>query len=371
MSPQRKIIHIDCDCFYAAVEMRDRPELRELPIAIGGSPGQRGVISTCNYVARRFGIHSAMPTSWALRQCPDLVLLPHDFARYKDASRRVHAIFRDYTTLIEPLSLDEAYLDVSGLPHCQGSATRMAEEIRARIRAEVGITASAGIAPNKLLAKIASDWNKPDGQFVLTPADIDAFMPALPIGKLWGIGKVTAARLARHGLVTCGDAQRWTLAELDAQFGRLGRSLYRQCRGIDERPVETEWQRKSLSVEHTYPKDLPDLAACLAQTPTLYADLSQRLQRQQLDTQPNKAFVKIKFHDFTQTTMECSASHADMALFSKLLEQAWQRGAKPVRLLGVGVRFADAPAASKPAPHRRPYTLPLWQELEIGRPASA
>ncbi|MBE9608238.1 DNA polymerase IV [Chitinilyticum piscinae] len=367
MTTQRKIIHIDCDCFYAAVEMRDQPELRTRPIAIGGAPGQRGVISTCNYVARQFGIHSAMPTSWALRQCPQLVLLPHDFARYKDASQRVQAIFRDYTERIEPLSLDEAYLDVSGLSHCQGSATLMAQEIRARIASEVGITASAGIAPNKLLAKIASDWNKPDGQFVITPDGIDAFMPSLPIAKLWGIGKVTAARLARHGLILCGDAQRWPLASLEHHFGRLGSSLYRQCRGIDDRPVETEWQRKSLSVEHTYAQDLPDLAACLEKTPSLYIDLSNRLHRHQGDT-PSKAFVKIKFHDFTQTTMECSARNPDPELFKRLLTQAWQRGARPVRLLGVGVRFTDAATASSPSCAATPHTLPLWPHLAAEAP---
>ncbi|WP_410497634.1 DNA polymerase IV [Chitinibacter sp. S2-10] len=336
----RKIIHIDCDCFYAAVEMRDRPELRDVPIAIGGSPEQRGVISTCNYPARRFGIHSAMPTRTALRACPSLVLLPHSFDRYKDASRRVQAIFRDYTDRIEPLSLDEAYLDVTGLPHCHGSATLMALEIRQRIEAEVGITASAGIAPNKLLAKIASDWNKPNGQFVITPDEVAAFMPALPLGKLWGIGKVTAGKLAKLGLNTCGDVQSWPRAELVRALGRTGESLYWQSRGIDERAVASSEQRKSLSVEHTYHQDLPDLASCIAKLPSLYADFSRRQQRAQQDT-PHKAFVKIKFHDFTQTTMECVCPHPEPVVFENLLSQAWPRGAKPVRLLGLGVRFVE------------------------------
>lgn len=353
--PVRKIIHVDCDCFYAAVEMRDNPALRNVPLAIGGSADQRGVISTCNYVARRFGIHSAMPTKWALRQCPSLVLLPHSFDRYRDASRRVQQIFRDYTERIEPLSLDEAYLDVTGLPHCHGSATLMAQEIRQRIEQEVGITASAGIAPNKLLAKIASDWNKPNGQFVIRPEDVADFMPALPIGKLWGIGKVTAERLARHGLHTCADVQRLTLQQLMLEFGNLGASLYAQSRGWDEREVKQREQRKSLSVEHTYARDLPDLETCLAQVPALYADFHQRLQRSSRGTPPNKAFVKIKYHDFTQTTMECSSREPEIELFAELLSKAWPRGKKPVRLLGVGIRFAEKETLPVDS-----QTLPLW-----------
>ncbi|XZG71191.1 DNA polymerase IV [Chitinibacteraceae bacterium HSL-7] len=348
----RKIIHIDCDCFYAAVEMRDRPELRDVPIAIGGSASQRGVISTCNYIARRFGIHSAMPTSQALRRCPDLVLLPHDFARYRDASRRVHAILADYTDRIEPLSLDEAYLDVTGLPHCHGSATLMAEKIRERIRLEVGITASAGIAPNKLLAKIASDWNKPDGQFVITPDDIAGFMPTLPVARLWGIGKVTAARLAQDGLISCADVQAISEADLVLRYGRLGRQLYRQSRGVDERAVETHWERKSLSVETTFAQDLPDLAACLAELPPLVADLANRLERH--GAPPAKAVVKIKFHDFSQTTIECASTGPDALLFESLTRRAFERGGKAVRLLGVGVRFGES--------RQQTHTLPLWPD---------
>ncbi|MDR2032082.1 MAG: DNA polymerase IV, partial [Azoarcus sp.] len=210
----RKIIHCDCDCFYAAVEMRDDPSLRGKPLAVGGRPEARGVIATCNYEARAFGVHSAMSTAHALRLCPRIILLPPDFRRYRAASRQILAIYRDYTPRVEPLSLDEAYLEVSGLERCQGSATRMAEEIRARIRAEVRITASAGIAPNKFLAKVASDWNKPDGQFVVRPQEVDAFVAALPVEKIFGVGKVTAARLQKCGVRTCGDLRAWDLARL-------------------------------------------------------------------------------------------------------------------------------------------------------------
>ncbi|WP_035059178.1 DNA polymerase IV [Andreprevotia chitinilytica] len=354
----RKIIHIDCDCFYASVEMRDRPELRPLPLAIGGRPEQRGVIATCNYPARKFGIHSAMPTATALKRCPQLVLLPPDFERYRAASKAVQAIFLDYTDLIEPLSLDEAYLDVSTATRCRGSATLIAEEIRARIAAEVGITASAGIASNKLLAKIASDWNKPDGQYVILPHEIDSFIQSLPVKKLWGVGKVTAARLNAAGAHTCADLQQWPLEQLVRDYGKMGRSLYRQCRGQDERPVDPRRERKSLSVENTYPNDLPDLAACLATLPPLWEDLAHRLTRSGADTPPHKAYVKIKFHDFTQTTMECVCSTPTEDIYRQLLTTAWQRGSKPVRLVGVGVRFAE----NAPMPEEN---LPLWQEAPV------
>ncbi|KAF0812100.1 DNA polymerase IV [Andreprevotia sp. IGB-42] len=354
----RKIIHIDCDCFYASVEMRDRPELRDVPLGIGGKAEHRGVIATCNYPARRFGIHSAMPTVTAFKRCPDLVLLPPDFERYRAASRAVHAIFRDYTDLIEPLSLDEAYLDVSNATRCHGSATLIAEEIRARIEAEVGITASAGIASNKLIAKIASDWHKPNGQFVVLPDEIDAFILPLAVKKLWGVGKVTAARLNAAGAETCADLQQWPEEKLAREFGKMGLSLYRQCRGIDHRKVEPNQVRKSLSVENTYSNDLPDLAACHAALPALWDDFSRRFAR--CDTVPHKTFVKIKFNDFTQTTMECVHSAPTPEIFAQLLGEAWQRKGIPARLLGIGVRFEENHAKPRPPS----ASLPLWEEAD-------
>jgi DNA polymerase-4 len=353
--PARKIIHIDCDCFYASVEMRDNPAWRDVPLAIGGAAEQRGVIATCNYPARRYGVRSAMSTFRALKLCPPLVLVRPDFPRYREASQAVRRIFADYTDKIEPLSLDEAYLDVTGVELCRGSATLMAQEIRARIEREVGITASAGIAPNKLLAKIASDWNKPNGQFVITPDEIDDFIRPLPVGKLWGVGKVTATRLERLGAQTCADLQAWPLERLVDEFGKFGRSLYRQCRGQDERPVEVDSRRKSLSVETTYVEDLPDLAACLAALPELIEDWQGRFARIGDEEPPHKAFVKIKYADFTQTTMECVCSHPTPEIFAQLLSNAWPRRSQPVRLLGVGVRYADTPVAQNP-------TLPLWPE---------
>ena len=338
----RKIIHCDCDCFYAAVEVRDDPSLAGRPVAVGGRAQTRGVIAACNYEARAFGVRSAMPTSRALRLCPQLVLLPPDFERYRAASRKILSIYRELTPLVEPLSLDEAYLDVSGVGACRGSATLMAEAVRARIHAEVGITASAGIAPNKFLAKIASDWNKPNGQFVIRPDQVDAFVTALPVSKLFGVGKVTAARLERFGVHTCGDLREWALADLIARFGKFGRSLHRLCRGIDERPVSPDRPRKSLSVETTFANDLPDLAACAEALEPLADDCLRRFAR--LDPAPpvHKAFVKIRFDNFTTTTAECVADAPALARWRQLLATAHGRSGRPVRLLGVGVRFADA-----------------------------
>ncbi len=338
---QRKIIHCDCDCFYAAVEMRDDPSLRGKPLAVGGRPEKRGVVATCNYEARAFGIHSAMSSARAFQLCPELLLLPADFARYRAASNQILEIYRSYTKLVEPLSLDEAFLDVSAASHCQGSATLMAEEIRARIHADVGITASAGIAPNKFIAKIASDWNKPNGQFVVTPNEVDAFVAALPVKKIFGVGKVTAGRLKRLGVETCGDLRNWSLSRLTGEFGRFGEHLYRLCRGIDDRPVTPDRIRKSLSVETTYATDLPDLQSCREALPRLMEEFFRRFERHKHTRAVHKAVVKIKFSDFSQTTVECLTSEPDSQVWMQLLDEGHARRNKPVRLLGVGVRFTE------------------------------
>lgn len=343
--PLRKIIHCDCDCFYAAVEMRDDPSLRNLPIAVGGRANQRGVIATCNYEARRFGVRSAMATSQAMKLCPDLVLLPPSFDKYREASKQILAIYSDYTDLIEPLSLDEAFLDVTAgdIAHPashHGSATLIAREIRARIAKEVGITASAGVAPNKFIAKIASDWNKPNGQFVVTPDQVDAFVAQLPVDKLFGVGKVTAEKLNRLGAHTCADLRTWSPSQLQQQFGRFGERLYELCRGIDTREVNPSRERKSISVEETYPSDVPNLAACRQQLPHLLHKLKERIERARAERSANKLFLKIRFADFTRTTVECFGSATQSILFTQLLETGFQRGQKPVRLLGVGVRLA-------------------------------
>jgi DNA polymerase-4 len=340
-TPTRKIIHCDCDCFYASVEMRDDPSLRGRPLAVGGRQDQRGVVATCNYEARRFGIHSAMATAQAIKLCPDLLVIPPNMEKYRIASRQIMEIYRDYTELVEPLSLDEAYLDVTESPHCKGSATLIAQEIRRRIFETVGITASAGVAPNKFVAKIASDWNKPDGLFLVRPEEVDDFVAALPVKKLYGVGKVTAAKLNRLGAQTCADLRGWSIDKLQEHFGSFGARLYELSRGIDVREVNPVRERKSVSTEETYTPDVPDLPGCLALLPELMAHLKGRIQRAKCEKLINKLFVKLKFNDFQQTTVECVGYAPNLAIYTHLMETGWQRASRPVRLLGVGVRLSD------------------------------
>ena len=340
-TPVRKIIHCDCDCFYASVEMRDAPSLRGRPLAVGGRHDQRGVVATCNYEARRYGIHSAMATAQAIKLCPDLLVIPPNMEKYRIASRQIMDIYQDYTELVEPLSLDEAYLDVTASPHCKGSATLIAQEIRRRIFETVGITASAGVAPNKFVAKIASDWNKPDGLFLVRPSEVDAFVAELPVKKLHGVGKVTAAKMNRLGIDTCADLRAWPMARLQEHFGSFGARLYDLSRGIDEREVNPVRERKSISTEETYTPDVPDLAACEALLPDLIEHLQGRIKRNDAERFINKLFVKIKFSDFQQTTVECVGYAPSLETYVRLLEMGWQRASRPVRLLGVGVRLSD------------------------------
>jgi DNA polymerase-4 len=338
---QRKIVHIDCDCFYAAIEMRDDPSLASKPIAVGGAADRRGVIATCNYEARAYGVRSAMASAQALKLCPDLLIVKPRMDVYRSVSREIHAIFREFTDLIEPLSLDEAYLDVSDSPHFGGSATRIAQEIRRRVSQELHITVSAGVAPNKFIAKIASDWRKPNGQFVVTPDQVDDFVAALPVKKLHGVGKVTADKLGRLGIRSCSDLREWNKLALVKEFGSFGERIWDLARGIDNRPVENDSRRQSVSVENTFDADLPDLDACLGQLPALLEQLATRLARLDASYRPDKPFVKVKFHDFTQTTLEQSGAGRDLESYRRLLASAFARGNKPVRLLGVGVRLHD------------------------------
>lgn len=338
---QRKIIHVDCDCFYAAIEMRDDPSLAQRPLAVGGSADRRGVISTCNYEARAFGVRSAMASAHALKLCPDLLIIKPRFEAYREASQEIHTIFRTYTDQIEPLSLDEAFLDVSGCEHFSGSATRIAQDIRRRVWQQLRITVSAGVAPNKFLAKIASDWKKPDGLFVITPDQVDDFVRVLPVAKLHGVGKVTAEKLSRLGIRDCGDLREWKRLDLVREFGAFGERLWGLARGIDERPVQVESRRQSVSVEQTYDRDLPDLNACLMRLPELLGDLEKRLARLDSGYRPGKPFVKVKFHDFTQTTLEQSGAGLALEDYASLMATAFARGGKPVRLLGIGVRLVD------------------------------
>ncbi|WP_347330825.1 DNA polymerase IV [Marinimicrobium locisalis] len=337
----RKIIHCDADCFFAAIEMRDDPALRNRPMAVGGASDRRGVISTCNYEARRYGVHSAMASAYAKRLCPDLLIVPHRMDAYRDASLVMRHIFYDFSERVEPLSLDEAFLDVTDSEHCQGSATRIAEAIRERVRESLGITISAGVAPNKFLAKVASDWRKPDGLFVITPAQVPDFVRGLPVKRVPGVGRATANRLAQLGVASCGDLQRYDVFELSERFGAFGVRLHHLSHGRDERAVTVSRRRKSLSVEHTFPQDLPDVERCLGQLPGLLQSLGRRLRRVEGEYRVVKAFVKLKFDDFTTTTLERAGAQVGLAGYSQLCREAFERGGRPVRLLGLGVRFVD------------------------------
>ena len=319
--------------------MRDDPKLRDVPLAIGGSADQRGVIATCNYAARAFGVRSAQPTVTALQRCPQLVVMRPNMEKYRLASKQILAIYHSYTELVEPLSLDEAFLDVSLAQQHHGSATLIAQEIRQRIADEVGITASAGIAPNKFLAKIASDWRKPNCQFVIRPEEVAEFVAQLPVGKLFGVGKVTAEKLKQMNLHTCADLQLCSPHILQRHFGKMGERMHQLCRGIDERAVCPNEERKSISVEETYTPDVPDLAAASRHLPELYADLQRRIARNDAQALIHKLYVKIRFNDFRITTVECVAREPNLAQLQKLLEQGYARRARPMRLLGVGVRL--------------------------------
>ena len=321
--------------------MRDDPRLQGRAVAVGGSADRRGVIATCNYEARSWGVHSAMPSARALKLCPDLVILKPRMDAYKAASRQIHSILHDYTDCIEPLSLDEAFLDVTDCSLCSGSATLIAKEIRSRVWQELRLVVSAGVAPNKFLAKIASDWRKPNGLFVITPDQVDDFVLSLPVKKLHGVGKVTAAKLAAMGINDCAQLREHSPLALAKAFGSFGERLWSLARGIDDRPVQPFSRRQSVSVEHTFDKDLPDLAACLEQLPSLLDDLTRRQQRLDDSYRPEKPFVKVKFHDFTQTTIEQAGAPLELDSYRLLLSAAFMRGNKPVRLLGVGVRLLD------------------------------
>ena len=269
----RKIVHVDMDAFYASVEQRDDPGLRGKPVVVAWK-GKRSVVCAASYEARKFGVRSAMPALTAERLCPQAIFLPPDFVRYKAVSRAVREILKRHTDLIEPLSLDEAYLDVTenktGLP----TATKVAIAIRRQIREELSLTASAGVAPNKFLAKIASDWRKPDGLFVIQPKDLDTFLPPLPVARIPGVGKVTEARLKEIGIQTVGDLRGFELTALEAQLGRYGARLYELARGIDLSPVVPDRPTKSISAEDTFERDIP-----LSETEELIRQLAEKVWR--------------------------------------------------------------------------------------------
>lgn len=340
----RKILHIDMDCFYAAIEEREDPSLKGKPVGVGGR-SMRGVLTTANYEARKFGCHSAMPVFKAMEKCPQLILVPVQFDLYREESRKIRSIFARFTEMVEPLSLDEAYLDVSEL---ESSGAAIAREIRNQIREELRLTASAGIAPNKMLAKVASDWEKPDGQFEITVDQIAEFMLTLPVKKIPGVGRKMMEKLTTLGVSTCGDMQRYERVDLARRFGRWGSELYDLCRGEDERPVTVSRERKSVSTETTFRENRESLEQLDEAIGPMIRELAESLSGKHQERRIKSQVVKLKFADFETTTAERASSAADPAVYAELLAEAWSRGAgRSVRLLGVGVKFADQEAEAQ------------------------
>ena len=335
---QRKIIHIDMDAFYASVEQRDDPALKGKPVAVGG--GHRGVVAAASYEARKFGVRSAMPSVTAKRRCPDLVFVKPRFDVYKAVSNQIRAIFADYTELIEPLSLDEAYLDVTEDRLELGSARAIAEQIRARIRSETGLTASAGVSYCKLIAKLASDQNKPDGICVIPPGRGETFVATLPVKRFHGVGPVTAARMEKLGILTGADLQKWSRAELEGHFGSSGGWYWRIARGIDEREVKPDRPYKSVSAERTFDEDLRNPEALAAELDRIAGYAWDRVER--AGVAGRTVTLKIKFADFEIITRSKSfpVSIPDQAAFTEAgqaLLAALQPVPKGIRLLGLGL----------------------------------
>lgn len=336
----KKIIHIDMDCFYAAVEMRDNPELRNLPIAVGGNSA-RGVLSTCNYIARQFGCRSAMPNHQAKKLCPDLVIVNGRMEVYKAVSQHIREIFAKYTDKIEPLSLDEAYLDVTGCELFSGSATLIAQQIRQEIFEQTQLTASAGVAPNKFLAKIASDENKPNGQCVISPDKVATFVENLPLQKIPGIGPKTAERLAKYGFHTCKDVRASNIAFLQTLLGKQASTLFHRSFGRDDREVQVSRVRKSLAVERTLSKDIVSFNEVEHVMVALLPKLVQRFNKLN-GYHIAKQGVKLKFSDFNQTTVEMRSQNINEANFIELFKKAIERANnRKIRLVGLTLGFGE------------------------------
>jgi DNA polymerase IV len=357
----RKILHVDMDAFYASVEQRDEPELRGKPVAVGGD-GPRGVLTTCSYEARRFGCRSAMPSATAKRLCPQLIFRRPRFAVYTEVSRQIRRIFRDYTPLVEPLSLDEAFLDVTEDSKGIGSATRIAELIRARIKAETGLTASAGVSYNKFLAKLASDQHKPDGLCVIRPGDGAAFVQALPVRRFFGIGPKGAEKMTALGIATGADLAALDLAFLRQHFGSQADYLYRAARGIDLRRVKANRPRKSLGAERTFEKDISSGAALREVLEQIIALTWDRIERS--GTKGRTITLKLKHTDFTGLTRARSlpqavSSKAELASVAHELLEELLPLPQPVRLMGLTLSAIDGEEEDAPAPVRLAAQLPL------------
>ena len=357
MQDLRRIIHIDMDAFYASVEQRDNPALRGKPLAVGGQPNRRGVVAAASYEARAFGVHSAMSMTKAVRLCPTLVIVPPDFARYKTASNAVFSMFREVTPLVEPLSLDEAYLDVTENAWGERLATPVARRLKERIRAETGLTASAGVAPNKFLAKIASGWKKPDGLTVVGPDRVEPFLQQLPVDALWGVGPVTAKKLRARGIERLVDVRTTDERVLRDAVGSLADWLRQLANGIDDRPVVPNRDAKSAGSEHTYPEDLVDLDRIRSEIAEMAGHAGSWLARKQW--RACTVTIKVRYSDFTTVTRSHTTAPThdatEIAARAVQLLDKTEAGRRPVRLLGVSVHNVRGDAAPAPKSDRLPF----------------
>src|SRR3954471_20187989 len=335
----RRILHVDMDAFYASVEQRDDPSLKGRPVAVGGRPEGRGVVAAASYEARAFGVRSAMSMARAVRLCPSLLIVRPDFARYKAASTAVFSIFREGTPLVEPLSLDEAYLDVTENAWGETYATAVAKRLKERIRAETGLTASAGGAPNKSLAKTASGWKNPDGLTVISPDRVEPFLQKLPVDALWGVGPVTAEKLRAKGIERLADVRHAALQLLRDTVGSLADWLRQLASGVDDRPVTPNREAKSSGSENTYPEDLTELATIRAEIAEMATHAIAWLERRQMLART--VTIKVRYDDFSTITRSHSApptrDEADLTARAVRLLDKTEAGTRPVRLLGVSV----------------------------------
>jgi len=336
----RRILHVDMDAFYASVEQRDNPSLRGKPVAVGGRPSQRGVVAAASYEARAFGVRSAMPMARAVRLCPSLLIVPPDFARYRSASQAVFDIFRTVTPLVEPLSLDEAYLDVTENAWGAALGREVAVRLKAEIRERTGLTASAGVAPNKFLAKIASAWKKPDGLTVIAPARVEDFLRGLPVDALWGVGPVTAQRLRERGIERLIDVRTADPSMLREAVGSQVDWLRQLADGIDDRPVVPNRATKSCGTENTFSTDLMDLAEIRSEIDEMARSTARWLERKGLTCRT--VTIKVRYSDFTTITRSQSQSPAtrdadEIAGRARALIDRTEAGQRAVRLLGVSV----------------------------------
>jgi DNA polymerase IV len=357
MSDHRKIIHVDMDAFYASVEQRDNPKYRGKPLVVGGSPDKRGAVAAASYEARKFGIHSAMPSRTAVQRCPHLIFAPPRFEVYREISEQIRSIFEDYTDLVEPLALDEAYLDVTENKQGIASATEIARNIKQAILQKTQLTASAGVSFNKFLAKIASGMNKPDGLTVIPPNEAQLFIKALPIEAFYGVGRATATKMQELGINTGADLKQRSDRELVQHFGKVGRFYYQIARGIDERPVNPNRIRKSIGAETSFDPDLEGREAIKQKLEAISQELHQRIERN--ETKGRTLTLKVKFADYRQITrsrtmLDRVAGREQILAIAQDLLRGVELEAQAVRLLGITLSNLDTETEK-----------PIYRQMEL------